>query len=126
MALAQKITGGGLAPFAPPKPREAAIDLPPPPETPSLLTVTVELQGSKPRIWRRLTLPGNLALDAVHTLLQAAMGWTDSHLHHFCPGAGNGYDQPHFTTEYDEEDGIREEGVRLDQVLRTPGDRLTY
>src|SRR5665811_1764837 len=85
--------------------------------------------GSKPRIWRRLSLPGDLTLDVVHTLFQAAMGWTDSHLHRFQPGIGQGYNQPYFVTEFDEdegEEGIREDGVRLDQVLRAPGDRLTY
>ena len=57
------------------------------------------------------------------------MGWTDSHLHRFQPGTEVAYDQPYFVTEFDEEEGdegTREEGVRLDQVLRSPGDRLTY
>jgi hypothetical protein len=127
MALAQGLTTGGLRAFSQPKKPE--IDLPPPPEKSSLLTVTIELHGSKPRIWRRLTLPGDLTLDAVHTLLQAVMGWSDSHLHRFSVGTGNAYSQPYFTTQYDEEEGeegVREEGVRLDQLLRTPGDQLTY
>ena len=126
MALAQGLPTGGLSAFSQPKKPE--IDLPPP-EKPSLLTVTVELQGSKPRIWRRLNLPGDLTLDAVHTLLQAVMGWSDSHLHRFSVGAGNAYNQPYFITQFDEEEGeegVREEGVRLDQLLRTPGDQLTY
>ena len=57
------------------------------------------------------------------------MGWTDSHLHRFQPGIEVGYDQPYFVTEFDEDEGdegSREEGVRLDQVLCSPGDRLTY
>lgn len=109
--------------------RNREIDLPPPPDQPSLLTLTIELRGSKPRIWRRLSLPGDLTLDALHTLFQAVMGWTDSHLHRFQPGAGQTWQQPYFITEFDEEegeDGTREEGVRVDQVLRTPGERLTY
>jgi len=99
----------------------------PPPDEPSLLTLTIELRGSKPRIWRRLSLPGDLTLDVVHRPFQAAMGWSDSHLHRFQPGAGQGYPQPYFVTEFDEGDeGTGEDGVRLDQVLRAPGDRLTY
>ena len=84
---------------------------------------------TEPRIWRRLELPGDLTLDAVHTLLQAAMGWSDSHLHRFSPGAGNAYESPYFVTEFDEEEGeegTREDDVRLDQVLRARGDQLTY
>jgi len=100
-----------------------------PPDEPSLLTLTIELRGSKPRIWRRLSLPGDLTLDVVHSLFQAAMGWSDSHLHRFQPGAGQGYNQPYFVTDFDEDEGdegTREDCVRLDQVLRGPGDRLTY
>ena len=133
MAFAQQMTTSGFfanltqAEYIDTRNRE--IDVPPPPDEPQLFTLTIELVGAKPRIWRRVSLPGDLTLDAVHTLFQAAMGWTDSHLHRFHPGAGNGYDQPYFITEFDEVDGdegTREENVRLDQVLREPGDRLTY
>jgi len=109
--------------------RNREIDLAPPPDRPSLLSLTIELRGSKPRIWRRLSLPGDLTLDAVHTLFQAAMGWTDSHLHRFQPGGEDAYGQPYFITQFDGaegEEGTGEDGVRLDQVLRLPGDRLTY
>src|ERR1035437_3946510 len=133
MALAQQVVGGGLhgrlGALGELDPRNREIDLAPPPDEPSLLTLIIELRGSKPRIWRRLSLPGDLTLDVVHTLFQAAMGWTDSHLHRFQPGIGQGYNQPYFVTEFDEEEGeegTREDGVRLDQVLRAPGDRLTY
>ncbi len=133
MGLAQEVSDGaltgGLRQFGEFGPRNREIVLPQPADEPRLLTLTIELRGTKPRIWRRLSLPGDLTLDAVHTLLQAAMGWTDSHLHRFQPGIEMGYDQPYFVTEFDEEEGeegTREEGVRLDQVLRAPGDRLTY
>ena len=133
MALTQQVASGALTgrlgPLGELGPRNREIDLAPPPDEPSLLTLTIELRGSKPRIWRRLSLPGDVTLDVVHTLFQAAMGWTDSHLHRFQPGIGQGYNQLYFVTEFDEEEGdegIREDGVRLDQVLRVPGDRLTY
>ena len=54
----------------------------------------VTLKGSKPPIWRRLEVPGNITLAKLHHILQVAMGWTDSHLHSFkigetyLPGAG--------------------------------------
>lgn len=110
-------------------PRNAPIELPPPLDEPTLLTLCIELRESDPRIWRRLTLPGDLTLDAVHTLFQAAMGWSESHLHRFQPGPGQPFQGPYFITEYDEQEGdegTREKDVRLDQVLRAPGDSLVY
>ncbi len=133
MALAQQLTSGaltgGVGPFGDFGTGNREIDLALPPDEPNLLTLSIELRGAKPRIWRRLSLPGDLTLDVVHTLFQAAMGWTDSHLHRFQPGDAHGYNEPYFVTQFDEEEGdegTREESVRLDQVLRAPGDRLTY
>ena len=37
-------------------------------------------------MWRRLLVPGSLRLDKFHLVLQAAMGWTKSHLHNFSVG----------------------------------------
>ena len=132
-ALTQQVTSGALTGhlgrLEELDHRNRQIDLPPPPGEPRLLTLTVVLRGSKPKIWRRLSLPGDLTLDVVHRLFQAAMGWSDSHLHRFQPDVGQGYNQPYFVTEFDEDEGdegTREDGVRLDQVLREPGDRLTY
>ena len=132
-ALAQQVTSGafsvGLASLGDLGSRNREIDLDPPPQESNLLTLTIELRGSKPRIWRRLSLRGDLTLDVVRTVFQAVMGWSDSHLHRFQPGNGHRYDEPYFVTACDEEDGeqgTREDGVRLDQVLRVPGDRLTY
>lgn len=43
----------------------------------------VTLVGTKPAIWRRLQVPGNANFGWLHAVLQVAMGWTNSHLHHF-------------------------------------------
>ncbi len=106
------------------------ITLPPPPRTPVLLTVRVDVVGAKPPIWRRLDLRGELSLAQVHEHLQAAIGWYDSHLHRFQgPGVAM-WDTPYFLTDADLEEGddvgTHEADARLDQVLRTPGDRLGY
>lgn len=42
----------------------------------------VVLPGT-PLIWRRLLVPGDANLSWLHAVLQTAMGWTNSHLHHF-------------------------------------------
>jgi Plasmid pRiA4b ORF-3-like protein len=92
--------------------------------------VRIDLQGTRPPLWRRLELASDLFLNDVHDVIQAAFSWTDSHLHRF--GAGPEYYSYH--TEYylcpfdvqEGETGIAEEQVRLDEVLAEIGDRLFY
>lgn len=48
--------------------------------------IKVTLKGSKPPIWRRLEVSDQITLAKLHKILQAAMGWTDSHLHQFIIG----------------------------------------
>lgn len=50
---------------------------------PAIYQLKVVLLGTKPLIWRRLQVPGNANLGWLHAVLQVAMGWTNSHLHHF-------------------------------------------
>ncbi|MEO5743748.1 MAG: plasmid pRiA4b ORF-3 family protein, partial [Terracoccus sp.] len=103
------------------------LELPDPPDEPVLLTVHLSLDDTDPQVWRRLTVAGDLDLDDVHHVLQAAMGWTDSHMHRF--HLGDAWSGPHFLTgdDLDEgEDGTAETEARLDQILRTAGDELGY
>lgn len=46
----------------------------------------VELLGAEPAIWRRLLIDQAVLLPELHWILQAAMGWTNSHLHQFSVG----------------------------------------
>ncbi|MBK8458820.1 MAG: plasmid pRiA4b ORF-3 family protein [Micropruina sp.] len=63
-------------------------------------------------------------------MLQIALGWTDSHLHHFLIGpTSRDWQTAPFLTPYDiaeGDHGIPEADVRLDQVLHNPGDQLFY
>jgi hypothetical protein len=43
----------------------------------------IVLLGAKPSVWRTLQVPGEANLGWLHAALQIAMGWTNSHLHHF-------------------------------------------
>jgi len=89
--------------------------------------VRLDLHGAKPPVWRRLELPGDLTLPRLHDVIQAAMGWTDSHLHRF--RTGSDHRSPYFVTadDLDEgEDGVPEDGVRLDQLVADKGDELWY
>ena len=43
----------------------------------------ITLRGFRPPIWRRVLVPGMFTLPKLHQVIQIAMGWSDSHLHHF-------------------------------------------
>jgi len=47
----------------------------------------IELEDIEPLIWRRVAVRTSMNLKAVHSVIQAAMGWLDSHLWEF---AANG------------------------------------
>ena len=47
------------------------------------LALRIELREVKPRIWRELLVPDTITLTRLHDVIQAAMGWTDTHLHEF-------------------------------------------
>ncbi len=89
--------------------------------------VRLDLHGARPPVWRRLELPGNLTLPRLHDVIQAAMGWCDSHLHRF--RTRNDYRSPYFITQFDldeGEDGVLEDDIRLDQMVAAEGDQLWY
>ncbi|MGE5357493.1 MAG: plasmid pRiA4b ORF-3 family protein, partial [Bacteroidales bacterium] len=45
--------------------------------------IKVTLDGIEPPIWRRLVVSASNTLERLHAILQAALGWTNSHLHVF-------------------------------------------
>lgn len=82
----------------------------------------ITLKGSKPPIWRRVELADDITLARLHRIIQAAMGWTDSHLHMFSVGRTS-YGVP--DPDYDED--VRDERrVRLSQLLTAPKQKLSY
>lgn len=80
----------------------------------------------RPSIWRRLLVPADIKLPKLHAVLQASMGWTDSHLHRFSYEQTN-Y-EPAFQMEeaWDPDESQDEAKVRLSAVLNREGDWLLY
>ena len=93
---------------------------------PATYRLRVELLDSEPPVWRTLTVPSATPLDALHGVLQAAMGWTDSHLHRFeaeVDGEPTSFSMPMGMTL----DGDRDErGVPLHVLVGEPGDSALY
>lgn len=53
---------------------------------PNAVRLHVVIAGIDPPVWRRLVVPLHFTLAQLHPILQAAFGWTDSHLHQFLIG----------------------------------------
>ena len=49
----------------------------------SIIEIKVILQDIEPAVTRTLQVPADIRLDRLHLTLQAAMGWTNSHLYIF-------------------------------------------
>jgi hypothetical protein len=67
-----------------------------------VIQARVTLRDIEPPIWRLLLLPQDLNLAQFHEVLQAAFGWTDSHLHQFIIG-GLSFGAPEFDEGYEAE-----------------------
>lgn len=76
----------------------------------------IELARIKPLIWRQVWVEGHMHLLQLHHITQAAMGWTDAHLHDFTI-AGVRYSIPR-DDDPDDLPVIDERTIRLDRVLK--------
>lgn len=77
----------------------------------------IKLEGSEPIIWRLLSVPGHMTLADLDRIIQAAMGWTNSHLHIFAID-GHLYGLPD-DDWIDEKPILSGDEFSLDEVLGT-------
>lgn len=76
----------------------------------------VQLEDLEPAIMRTIWVEGQMSLGQLHHILQAAMGWTDAHLHQF-DIKGLRYAVPH-PEDDDLMPVIDERGIQLKDVLK--------
>ena len=50
---------------------------------PQIITLRIEIDEITPAIWRRIEVDADITLRGLHHIIQAAFGWTSSHLHEF-------------------------------------------
>jgi hypothetical protein len=82
----------------------------------------VTLKGSKPPIWRRIQVPGDISLEELHFVLQEAMGWFSSHLWQFTIGGVDYGDK-----EWDEWGEMADAATaRLGQLVRSEKAKFHY
>ena len=52
----------------------------------TIARLKITLDGVKPKVMRRVEVPLDIRLDRLHLVVQAAMGWTDTHLYELRAG----------------------------------------
>jgi hypothetical protein len=85
---------------------------------PVIYQIKVTLNGSKPPIWRRIQVRGEITLAKLHSILQVVMGWQDYHLHAFrVDGMQYGQPDPDLPMRSDK-------SVKLAQLI--PGEKFKF
>jgi hypothetical protein len=88
----------------------------------------ITLKEIKPKIWRRIQVPGNYTFWDLHVAIQDAMGWEDCHLHQFeilNPKTG---EREIIATEDDEDsyETISEEKAKISQYFLSAKNKANY
>jgi len=91
----------------------------------AVFQLKITLKGYKPLIWRRVQIE-DCTLDKLHEHIQTAMGWTNSHLHHFHVGKQL-YGDPELMQENFEDMGYKDSTrTMLSQIVPTDGKRFKF
>ena len=86
-----------------------------------VFTLKITLTDTQPVIWRRLVVPADITLLGLHHVIQAAMGWSNAHLHYFADKHGKFYTPTRPAGAVS--DGSR---TQLRTIFRTTGDWVRY
>ena len=85
----------------------------------------IELREIEPRLWRRVDVPLSSTLLTLHDIIQAAFGWTDSHLFEFVIG-DRVYGEPLPDDDFRDRHVFKAAGVRLKALIGRGVERFLY
>jgi Plasmid pRiA4b ORF-3-like protein len=91
---------------------------------PPIYQLKITLIGIIPPIWRRIQVPSSIKLCCLHSALQVAMGWTESHLYKFEKN-GKNWGVPEWD-EFDKFNLTNESKAQLARVLVSEGESMIY
>ena len=96
------------------------------PVEPIVYQLLITLAEVTPPVWRRVLVTGDTSLHHLHWVVQAAMGWTNSHLHQFRVG-DDVYSQLDFGLDEDEDYKVKNERTaKLGRLGLEPHSRFIY
>jgi hypothetical protein len=90
----------------------------------NIYQLKISLKYTRPLVWRRIQLYGDITLAKLHRILQTVMGWYDSHLHQFIVGR-TCYGIPS-RDDFLGMDLKDERKVTLNQILTRPKQKMIY
>ena len=91
----------------------------------TIARLKITLDGVKPAVLRGVEVPSDIRLDRLHLTIQAAMGWTNSHLYELRAG-DVGWSTPNPDADWTG-DFLDARKARLDDVLEDMGTKkLVY
>ncbi|MDR2662514.1 MAG: plasmid pRiA4b ORF-3 family protein, partial [Treponema sp.] len=93
----------------------------------SAYVLRVNIANSKPKIWRKLSVPGDYTLGDLHVILQIAFGWDNDHMHSFTVNSTN-YKMPEIVDMGfgDELSAVDEDTVCLSRLDLQPKQKFRY
>jgi hypothetical protein len=87
-----------------------------------IFEIEIVLEDVQPRVRRRVQVPGEVSVAVLHEVVQAVVGWTNSHLHEFeIDGRRYGIPDP----DWDDQNVVDEAKGKLFRLVRQ-GDRFSY
>lgn len=96
-----------------------------PKTTDQLFQFKITLKDARPPIWRRIQIR-DCTLDKFHEHIQTAMGWTNSHLHHFRVGQQL-YGDPELMQEnFEDMDYMDSTTTNVSDILPRSGKRFRF
>lgn len=93
-----------------------------------VLQVKIQLKGvTKPPVWRKLLIPGQLSFHQFHQVIQSAFGWQDYHLYQFSPKGFGDYPQICLLDEdWPEENQEDSQKTQIQSYLNQKAQTFTY
>jgi hypothetical protein len=85
----------------------------------------ITLLDTQPAVWRRIQVKDG-TLDKLHEHIQTAMGWTNSHLHHFRVGEQLYGDPDLMQENYEDMDYGDSTGTKISDILPRSGRRFAF
>ncbi len=92
---------------------------------PEIVTLRIELCDTDPLIWREVAVPVSITLKTLHDIVQAAMGWTNSHLWTFSNGDTE-YGLPSDGDDWRDVPLVNASQTKLQELLKPRKTKLGY